>query len=380
MHLKYEDVNEAFIGLVKGIDSGEIPTVKTTSRNGNVLQIEEPVTITYEFPLRRVLFNREMDHNPFFFLYQSLWMLAGRNDVESLAYYNSGMREFSDDGETFNGAYGWRWRNWKIPTEEITSEGETYEEWESVDQLERIVNHLKEKPDSRRAVLEMWSVHSDLNRIDTSKDVCCNTHTYFSIRKQWVTDKENKDWVNPISYLDMTICNRSNDLIWGTLGANVVHFSFLQEYIANRLGINVGRYNQFSNNLHVYEKNWEPEKWLNNLVNRTMHSDPILNYDYVFDKFGTDFISLDGKTLDKQQLENFVFEHSQNAPVLIPWENKFLLEVAQPMCNAFHYHKQRIYRKSLNYVSVIAAPDWRLAAKNWITKRKINWEKKNGNS
>jgi hypothetical protein len=38
----------------------------------------------------------------------------------------------------------------------------------------------------------------------------------------------------------MTVTNRSNDLCWGMLGANYVHFTILQEYLAARLGV-VGR-------------------------------------------------------------------------------------------------------------------------------------------
>ncbi len=371
MHLTYNDVNDAFLGLVKGIDSGEIPTTRNYSRNGDVLVLEEPVIVTYEKPLQRVLFNQARDCNPFFHLYESLWMLAGRHDVESLVYYNSQMKQFSDDGETFNGAYGWRWRNWKIP--KPIEDGEI---WEIVDQLERIINHLKEKPDSRRAVLEMWSVHSDLNRIDTSKDVCCNTHVYFSIRKDVVPDRFTGAILK--SYLDMTVCNRSNDLILGMLGANVVHFSFLQEYIATSLGIEVGVYNQMTNNLHVYVNKWKPAKWLEgyDLKTRTQHDDPIITYDWIFKNYGSDFVSLDEKTLDGE-LTHFCFEYSKNNPIFIPWRNRFLSEVAQPMCNAFHYHKRREYTKSLKTVEFITAYDWRIAARNWITKRKNNWEKKN---
>jgi thymidylate synthase len=52
--------------------------------------------------------------------------------------------------------------------------------------------------------------------------------------------------------LNMTVTNRSNDLIWGAYGANVVHFSFLHEYMAALTGLPVGCYYQVSNNLHIY--------------------------------------------------------------------------------------------------------------------------------
>ena len=49
------------------------------------------------------------------------------------------------------------------------------------------------------------------------EEIPCNTAIYFKVR-------EGK--------LNMTVSNRSNDVIWGTFGANVVHMSILQEYVA----------------------------------------------------------------------------------------------------------------------------------------------------
>lgn len=54
----------------------------------------------------------------------------------------------------------------------------------------------------------------------------------------------------------MTVANRSNDIIWGCYGANAVHMSMLQEFVANALGIPVGLYNQVSNDWHIYERHF----------------------------------------------------------------------------------------------------------------------------
>jgi hypothetical protein len=68
MHRTFRGVNEAFVGLVSDIHNRKIPTIRTSSRNGDVLQIAEPVIITYEQPCERVLFNDARDANPFFHL------------------------------------------------------------------------------------------------------------------------------------------------------------------------------------------------------------------------------------------------------------------------------------------------------------------------
>ena len=63
----------------------------------------------------------------------------------------------------------------------------------------------------------------------------------------------------------MTVCNRSNDLIWGCCGANAVHMSYLQEYVASMVNVKVGTYTQFTQNLHAYKdvlktiKNIQPD-------------------------------------------------------------------------------------------------------------------------
>ena len=64
----------------------------------------------------------------------------------------------------------------------------------------------------------------------------------------------------------MTVCNRSNDIIWGMLGANTVHLSMLQEYMAARLRMEVGVMRQFSNNAHVYLDIGPGREMLANLV------------------------------------------------------------------------------------------------------------------
>jgi len=188
------------------------------SRNGPVLKVPGPVSICYERPKERVMFWLERDANPFFHCLEALWMLAGRNDVRFVAGIIKRMATFSDDGEILSGAYGHRWRHYF-----------------GTDQLPLIAKVLKADQYDRRQVLQIWSVN-DLG--STSKDLPCNTQVYFSR-----TDT---------GALDMMVTNRSNDAVWGALGANAVHFSMLQEYLAVMIGCAVGKYWQVTNNLHLY--------------------------------------------------------------------------------------------------------------------------------
>ena len=404
MHYRVRNVNEAFNILV-AIFQHESPTLisRSTSRVGDVLYIQEPVTITYTHPRERVLFNQSRDANPFFHLYESLHMLAGRNDIAPVAYYAANYAKQVQDGDSpvANGAYGYRWRRYEQMNE--WGHGSRYESVSYVDQLKLIVEQLKAKPDSRRCVLQMWNIEDDLLKIDTSKDVCCNTHAYFSLRKPVESTPFPSRPITNDPYpwiLDMTVCNRSNDLIWGALGANVVHFSFLQEYLAACIGCEVGVYNQFTNNLHVYVDRFEPEKWLADetpdFYSETVkHTSKLRHYGMKEFMPGGESEIPEGSTLTigtpvqpiplvkdpatfDRECAEFVERHKQDV-LAGRYKEPFLQDVAQPMCIAFHHHKRRDYVSALMIAKdLIRADDWRIASVNWLLKRKANHEHKQG--
>lgn len=198
--------------------------VPRSSRFGDVLQLPDVVATVYDAPWERVLFWPQRDANPFFHLYESLWMLAGRQDLSTLTRYVKSFDQFSDDGKTLRGAYGFRWR-----------------QFFSRDQLKVIVDILRENKNDRRAVLQMWDTDRDLGQ--NKKDLPCNVIATFQMN---------------FGELELTVFCRSNDIVWGAYGANAVHFSFLHEYMAAAIGVPQGRYTQISVNWHGYLKTLEP--------------------------------------------------------------------------------------------------------------------------
>lgn len=376
MDLKFTNINDAFFKIVSGLYNGEILTTTTSSRVGEVCVIEEPVIIAYGKPEEKVLFNTARDANPFFHLFESLWMLSGRNDLAPLQYYVSNFDNYSDDGVTLNGAYGFRWRNHEFLVSYI-------------DQLEKIISHLRKTPNSRRAVLQMWNVEDDLLKIEESKDVCCNLSVLFSIENGDCSDCDENGLIDTTTeknkvfrtkescqrckgerhevplYLNMTVFNRSNDLIWGTMGANAVHFAFLQEYVAGRLNLKLGTYYQVSNNQHFYTEKWEPEKWLEWYKSGE-------NSAYYYPEINSRYSLLNSAHTLDIQLEQFIEDKEASKT----FGNLFLEYVAKPVKQAFNLHKEREYGKALERCEDIALRDWRIACQNWLTKRRINWEKK----
>lgn len=160
---------------------------------------------------------------------ETMWILAGRNDVEWLSYYLPRAVEFSDDGETWRGGYGPRIRHF--------SYGE-------VDQLDYVVRELRANPTSRRAVIGIWDADVDVCPADAEpwKDVPCNDFISFQSR---------------LGELHAHVFVRSNDLMWGWSGINAFEWSVLQEVIAGILGIEVGTLTFSISSLHAYDRHWE---------------------------------------------------------------------------------------------------------------------------
>lgn len=337
------------------------------SRNGKVYVLPEPVLITYTHPTRRVLNSPMRDANPFFHMMEALWMLAGRDDLAWPMHFNKRFREYSDDGVKVAGAYGRRWRGYF-----------------GYDQLDWIVSELISNPTSRRCVLAMWDGgqtfageaqegSGDLYlAMHGGKDVPCNTQAYFDLRG---------------GVLNMTVTNRSNDAIWGAFGANAVHFSMLQEYMAARVGVPAGVYRQFSNNMHVYDEV---------LVRMTGGSSTV---------GGRDLSTHERFTMLAQDVEfNDPYMHRykaganpeilrgmlpirSNETTSVEWEldlslfmvspgwleakynDPFFSLVVAPMYAAWQAHKAKDYNTAMHYAVKIGAVDWQQACIAWLGRR-----------
>ena len=165
---------------------------------------------------------------------ETMWILAGRNDVEWLSYYLPRAAEFSDDGETWRGGYGPRIRRYGDPM---------LPERLHLDQLAAVVRELRENPTSRRAVIGIWDASMDARRENEGpwKDVPCNDIISFQSR---------------LGELHAHVFVRSNDLMWGWSGINAFEWSVLQEVIAGILGIEVGTLTFSISSLHAYDRHW----------------------------------------------------------------------------------------------------------------------------
>lgn len=308
---------------------------RQSSRAGDVLVAPCPVmTVTY-VPTERVLFDPVRDANPFFHLFESLWMLSGSDDATWLdQFVGDFSARFAEEGGRQWGAYGHRWRN---------RFGE--------DQLNTIVGRLLENPLDRRVVLSMWDPVNDPAAADRVRDVPCNTQIYPRMRQV-----RKGEWV-----LDLTVTCRSNDIIWGAYGANAVHFSVLQEYLAGRIGCDVGVLYQLSNNWHAYESTIAR-------ADRKPH-DPY--EDGLVSPFP---IMQDAGSWDSD-LSIFMHfsigqeETREEAGITYRGNQDFFEGVAEPLLWAHQCWRKGDNKSALRLVSTVQASDWQRAAMEWIGRR-----------
>ena len=247
-------------------------------------------------------------------------MLSGAEEVLFPAQFAGNITNYSDDGTTLRGAYGYRWRaHWDF------------------DQLDTVIDLLKRDPHTRRAVLTMWDPVCDLGR--DSKDLPCNTQVYFQAR---------------LGELNMTVTNRSNDLVWGALGANAVHMAALHEYVATSIGMELGIYYQFTNNLHVYE-GWEdkfhraPDRWYRaNPSPRRWKWSP--------------------ENLRIGEAQRFVEYKYTNGK----YASRILRDNAIPMLKSWYDYKAGEVNSAILHAAQIHDDDWKRACVLWLERRKLD--------
>ncbi len=291
------------------------------SRNGMVYTVPGLSILEITDPTKRVIFNPIRDANPFFHVMEAIWMFAGADNVEWPVKFVHRYENYAEDNGIVHGAYGWRWRN---------QFGE--------DQIMTAIKMLKRNPLDRRVVVTMWDTELDLG-VD-KRDLPCNTHIYFRADS---------------GMLDMTVCNRSNDALWGMLGANVVHMTMLHELISVATMIPLGTYRVVTNNLHVYPALVRDfaKLWGNGQAHDS----------YEPDHWDAPYVTPNQLLLNGEEPSGFLraCEHFIENPH-VNRDYYFLDTVAKPMYMAWE-------ERSRELCDDIRATDWKLACKEWLERR-----------
>ena len=318
--LHVRNVNQAFPEALWHL---RIEGINETTRNGPCIVAPGPVVTEYRQPRERILWDPKRDANPVFHLMESIWMMAGQNNVAWLLPFNAKFEAYAESDQRQWGAYGYRWRKWF-----------------RLDQIRHAIEHLQKNPGSRRCVIGMWDPRQDLTA--EKAGIPCNTHIYLDLRG---------------GRLNFTVCCRSNDMLWGAYGANVVHFSILQELMACELGVSVGLYRQMSNNFHVYTDLPMAQEYLADAPNEYideyrdgMHPVPLLR--------------------QGESIWDFCHDAERLVQIPIPtgvrWMTKFFEETAWPLYSMYLARKRR---EQISTSNLDPTNDWHLAFMQWLDRR-----------
>lgn len=195
-------------------------------RNGDPVTVRGKAThellarsVTLQQPTERFITVPGRRNDVFATIAETMWVIAGRNDMGYLSRYLGRAPDFSDDGSTWRGGYGPRLRNWA-----------------GVDQLDEVRTLLKRDRESRRAATVLFDPARDF--VDTL-DVPCNNWLHFLIRD---------------GRLHLNVALRSNDILWGFSGINTFEWSVVQEMMAFWLGVETGSATFFISSLHLYDE------------------------------------------------------------------------------------------------------------------------------
>jgi thymidylate synthase len=289
---KFENANQALIGMSREIIfNGKWRDV----RGFRCLEIPHPVLIEISNPTDRYINIPERKWSKYLPFVESLWIALGLNDLDVLpGRYFKNIYDFSDDGRTWRGGYGPRIRAYNGISSDYNIKEPKYRHIMSgfinvVDQLKYVVEALQRDLYTRQAIIELGDPVKDdydnHNVLKITKDYPCTRSIQFMI----VDGK-----------LNCTVYIRSNDILFGFSAVNIFNFTWMQEYVANIIGVPIGKYYHVANNLHVYDKHYDK-------IESIAASTKLYSTDKVFqykDKFGSieNFDKLIGQLYNYEQL------------------------------------------------------------------------------
>jgi thymidylate synthase len=145
-----------------------------------------------------------------------LWYLAGSDRLDFIEPYVREYKRDADDGVLY-GAY----------------DPGLFAMRGKVDQLQSVTALLKQRPGSRRAVVQLFNAEDIASE---HKAIPCTATLQFHLHD---------------GQLHLSVTLRSNDAYWG-LPHDVFCFTMIQEMMARRLGVELGEYYRYVGSMHVY--------------------------------------------------------------------------------------------------------------------------------
>ncbi len=192
-------------------------------------------------------------------VHELLWFLKGETNIAYLKEHNVKIWDaWADENGDLGPVYGKQWREWGAPN------------GEKIDQIQYVLDTLKNNPDSRRILVNAWNV-GELS--DMALTPC---HCLFQF---YVADGK----------LSCQLYQRSADLFLG-VPFNIASYALLTLMIAQEVGLEPGEFVHTFGDAHIYSNHFEQVKEQLSREPRAypkvkINPDKISVFDFVYEDF-----------------------------------------------------------------------------------------------
>ena len=159
-------------------------------------------------------------------IHELLWFLKGDTNIKYLK--DNGVSiwdEWADENGDLGPVYGYQWRSWPTP------------DGKHIDQIAKLVDSLKNNPDSRRHIVSAWNV----SHVDQMKLPPCHSLFQFYVAN---------------NRLSCQLYQRSADLFLG-VPFNIASYAILTHMLAQVCGYEVGDFVHTFGDVHIYTNHME---------------------------------------------------------------------------------------------------------------------------
>jgi thymidylate synthase len=209
-------------------------------------------------------------------IYELLWFLKGETNIKYLREHNVHIwDEWADENGELGPVYGKQWRSWEGKDGKV------------IDQISEAIEHIKNKPDSRRIIVSAWNV------AELPEMALMPCHALFQF---YVADGK----------LSCQLYQRSADVFLG-VPFNIASYALLTMMIANVCNLVPGDFIHTFGDVHIYSNHMEQVKLQ---LSRTPYPLAVMKLNpavkSIFDFDYEDFT-----------LENYQFHPAIKAPVAV---------------------------------------------------------------
>jgi len=198
-------------------------------------------------------------------IHELLWFLSGDTNIKYLKENGVSIwDDWADDNGDLGHVYGYQWRSWPTP------------DGGHVDQIQQVLDQIKNNPDSRRIIVSAWNV----GEIDSMALPPC--HAFFQF---YVANGK----------LSCQLYQRSADIFLG-VPFNIASYALLTMMVAQVCGLEAGDFIHTLGDAHLYQNHLEQADLQ---LQRSVHPLPkmIINpdikslFDFSYDDFQlTDYL------------------------------------------------------------------------------------------